>query len=351
VTRPDILVDLDKKYTGGKIVRAATTVYKQYIEPLLPHSVPALYGALVGTCMYLFHSYGYPQINDSLQRHIAIPLTYALPFVTLMMAMWSDPGIITKTNHQFALSMFAYDDIIFHSGNECRTCKFEKPARSKHCSNCGGCISMCDHHCIWINNCVGYNNYRWFLLFVIANVILLCYGFYLTGSLLSIVVARVQKDVPASFLNYKAWARALYHTKESKITGCLMLLCGSLSTVAIAFLLVHIRYLYQGVTTNETQKWEEIGDCIEDGTLFYYQYPVEVVAKRAGQANEPSIVLQRLPNGTFHRALTPKERIKVEQNGMVLRQVKGFQDINNIYDRGLVNNIFCVLFPQLHKGY
>ena len=59
----------------------------------------------------------------------------------------------------------------------CKYCKEVKPLRTHHCSLCGICVLKMDHHCPWINNCIGHNNQRYFLLFLFHSF---CYTFLVT---------------------------------------------------------------------------------------------------------------------------------------------------------------------------
>lgn len=48
----------------------------------------------------------------------------------------------------------------------CEKCNLIKPDRCHHCSICGVCVLRMDHHCPWINNCVSFTNYKFFVLFL-----------------------------------------------------------------------------------------------------------------------------------------------------------------------------------------
>lgn len=45
--------------------------------------------------------------------------------------------------------------------------KIRLPKRCKHCDVCNHCVLEFDHHCFFIDNCVGRQNKTYFLMFLI----------------------------------------------------------------------------------------------------------------------------------------------------------------------------------------
>ncbi|KAL7067729.1 putative palmitoyltransferase ZDHHC7 [Cryptosporidium serpentis] len=102
-----------------------------------------------------------------------------------LICVFTDPGVL-PTNKDLGQIVLPIElenqiDII----RSCIKCNNYKPPRVHHCSVCKRCIFKMDHHCPWINNCVGYNNQKHFLLFLfyvfclcIYSVLLVCYRFY-----------------------------------------------------------------------------------------------------------------------------------------------------------------------------
>lgn len=48
----------------------------------------------------------------------------------------------------------------------CDICRSYVNKRSRHCRTCARCVENFDHHCMWINNCIGRKNYKLFLIMI-----------------------------------------------------------------------------------------------------------------------------------------------------------------------------------------
>jgi palmitoyltransferase ZDHHC4 len=217
----------------------------------------------------LFVPPAWPLLGIS-QKFIGVSLLL-LPYLFLYASAASDPGYITPASHANQMSLYPYDFTIYHPGQKCRTCHFLKPARSKHCSVCKHCISRLDHHCIFINNCVGYGNQHWFLLLLFTTATLITYGGYIGISLLSsAILGRIPSwgilgkgFTWSQYIQIWAWAM-----QQMTRIGGVALLCILIAPLVWGLLGYHLYLIWAGTTTNESMKWSDLQADMADGCVF-----------------------------------------------------------------------------------
>ncbi|WBW71046.1 palmitoyltransferase Swf1 [Schizosaccharomyces osmophilus] len=219
--------------------------------------------------------------------------------------MYSDPGVVTHKNWQEVSTAYPYDFKIFFP-RMCETCKFMKPARSKHCRLCNCCVQKFDHHCIWINNCVGRNNIRYFFLFLLSTLQIQLYGVLCIGSHFNKV-----RD-PSLRSHLVSWWAAI--TAERQL-GSIFLISVFSSVIVFSFLCYEFYLVYAGYTTNESEKWAGLSELIQQSRVYmHYRNGVQMLTL---QDEAP-------PDATLARSLA---------------------QVDNIYDRGFWNNFKSICFP------
>ncbi|XP_054030372.1 palmitoyltransferase ZDHHC12 [Dryobates pubescens] len=58
----------------------------------------------------------------------------------------------------------------------CGYCLLQQPMRARHCQLCRHCVRRYDHHCPWLENCVGERNHPLFIVYLSVQLVVLLWG-------------------------------------------------------------------------------------------------------------------------------------------------------------------------------
>ncbi|XP_068432540.1 palmitoyltransferase ZDHHC23-A-like isoform X2 [Clinocottus analis] len=139
---------------------------------------------------YLFITEILPRGDVSRLQQCAVTMGVILTVVCLIQTK-RGPGLVTTRPHEAhshcqeadknstqrngSIQSAASSEIAV-KWSTCPVCKIIRLPRTGHCRTCGSCVQRLDHHCIWINSCVGQANHRSFLLTLSVFLLTSLYG-------------------------------------------------------------------------------------------------------------------------------------------------------------------------------
>jgi len=112
--------------------------------------------------------------EDFTERILVISIEIVLFIIVsffCLKTIFSNPGIIPNNidlEKEFIKNnVFTKNDFkliisrgYFFRYKFCKTCLIIRPQGSSHCRICNICVERYDHHCPWVGNCIGMNNYK-----------------------------------------------------------------------------------------------------------------------------------------------------------------------------------------------
>ena len=118
--------------------------------------------------------------QESISKKIIYFLLYSIYLIIViffcLICAFTDPGSIPinsltanelKNANCCSNNRVFYINGIRHRKRFCYTCQIIRPIGSSHCKTCNICVEKFDHHCPWVGNCIGKNNYKFFFIFLI----------------------------------------------------------------------------------------------------------------------------------------------------------------------------------------
>ncbi|KAI5861297.1 zf-DHHC-domain-containing protein [Durotheca rogersii] len=351
VSIPGAVFALDQRLTSGRLTTGLGS-FCHYIMYGRHPTVLIFFVLLLSVSEYMYLPGVWPRLGALNQ--VAGSIAISLPYLFLYLAAHGDPGVITPATHARYMSHYPYDFALFHPGHTCRTCSLLKPPRSKHCSVCQRCVHRMDHHCVFINNCVGYGNQHWFLLLLLSTATLTAYGAAL-GLRTVADYARTRNPKFVLFPKPPGWSwreyimLATFGIQVDVGVGSVTLLALMTSPLIWGLLGYHLYLIYCGTTTNESMKWQDWQLEMDDGCAFRRALPANRVknprleAPLARWPVEAIQVLVRTEDGTPPTAAADGS---VPPGAGEWERVWRLRDVENLYDLGFWDNLADIFLPD-----
>jgi hypothetical protein len=117
-----------------------------------------------------------------------------------------------------------------------------------------------DHHCVWINQCVGRHNYKYFIQFLILHALLCTYAFVVGCAILLSEADRLNlynatfKTETGTAIKPSAWMIIIFFLKTKQAFTCVLMLTLVAGTALYIFIYYHFILIKAGITTNESMK-------------------------------------------------------------------------------------------------
>ena len=197
--------------------------------------------------------------------YIIYTIAFLIIFIKLIII---DPGRPVGYSIDDLKELFCEKKIKINLFEYCPKCLVKISKTTKHCVICDKCCEGFDHHCYWVNNCVGKNNYYLFISFLFISFLdmvnLLLISIFSIFSLFSFnskignspenIRKNCRNNLFSSFGNFSFFFECFYFDEFGlKLSVYIFLILSILFFLIPEFLLLclHMRILMKGYKRNK----------------------------------------------------------------------------------------------------
>ncbi|CAD8096464.1 unnamed protein product [Paramecium sonneborni] len=206
---------------------------------------------MIGSVLFV-----YPFFNkDEWLQYLSIA-SFLIGLIFYFLTMFINPGYVQKNDDSRKLFQLLTQ---YEPWELCPECQIHKPQRSRHCEFCSRCVIVYDHHCPWLNNCIGAKNYPFFICFIVTIFINLIHLIILNAIFLADNYRSCNNCLPNPHYPWFNNINNLEALDISKICiqASILILC-ALFLFPLSYLIyVQMDNLFRNITTFEKYRQEE----------------------------------------------------------------------------------------------